>query len=174
MKFLLVDESKSKKYVLAVVQIEGADTKLARRVLSDLRMKGQHYIHFVNEGASRKRRILSAISEINFQCTFLVSEMKNEKQARQECLIALVKSLNESEEYLIIFDSDDNHIVNDKKVIRSALQESGLTTSVTYRHERSRSQPLLWLPDILAWSFARSGVWSKSLSRFEIRVQRLQ
>ena len=143
--------------MMAAVQIEGAEAKPALRVLSDLRMKGQQHVHFVNEGASRKRRILSEIAKIDLHCTFLVTEQKDEKQARQACFDALIRSLKKSEGYLIIIDSDENHLVSDKQVIRSALEKRGLTSLVTYRHERSRSQPLLWLPDILAWTFTRSG-----------------
>ena len=158
---------------MAAVQIDSAEAPRARKVLSGLRMKGQQHIHFSNEGPSRKRHILSTITAIDLHCIFLVTEQKPEKQARQDCLNALIETLNRSEEYLIILDYDENHLVSDKQVIRSALEKRGLTSLVTYRHERSRSQPLLWLPDILAWPLARSREWSKTLSRFETTTKRL-
>jgi hypothetical protein len=168
-----VDESKSKKFIMAAVQIDSAEAPRARKVLSGLRLKGQQHIHFANEGPSRRRRILSEITKIDLHCTFLVTDQKDEKQGRQNCLNELIETLIRSEEYLIILDYDENHIVSDKQVIRSALEKRGLTSLVTYRHERSRSQPLLWLPDILAWTLARSGEWSKSLSRFTTTTKRV-
>jgi hypothetical protein len=48
----------------------------------------------------------------------------------------------------------------DDEVIKAALRRSG-TGGMTYRHATAHEEPLLWLPDAIAWAVGRGGDWRR-------------
>ncbi|WP_269306449.1 hypothetical protein [Aeromicrobium sp. HA] len=48
----------------------------------------------------------------------------------------------------------------DARVLASTLQERR-ATGITYSHQTLASQPLLALPDVIAWCWARGGDWRR-------------
>jgi len=170
MKLLVVDESKAKKFILCVVQIEQEDVPATRVLVKRLRMRGQRRVHLAKESEPRKREILSTFSKARLISNTYVAHGMNEKYARELCIRQMVADLQQSEQYSIIFDADENHSVNDGKIIRSALQQRGMLSQVEYRHQEPSAEVLLWIPDAIAWAYARGGVWRKHISDLEMVV----
>jgi hypothetical protein len=46
----------------------------------------------------------------------------------------------------------------DNSILREIAQNSDFQFP-HYRHMNSRHEPLLWLPDIIAWCYGRGGTW---------------
>ena len=170
MKLLVVDESKAKKFILCVVQIEQEDVPATRVLLKRLRMKGQRRVHFVSESLSRKREILSTLSKAQISTKNYVIHGQAEGISREFCLRQMIADLEQSEQYSIIFDADVNHFLTDNRIMRSALEKRGMLQQVEYRHEEPEIEALLWIPDSIAWAYAKGGVWRKHTSDLEIIV----
>lgn len=168
MKLLLIDESKEKKFLLCVAEIDRQTAPAARKALNKSRMKSQADIHFISERPSRKKQILKNMSQIEFKVTNFSVEGLSENEARTKCLDALIDGLNPKLSYGLIIEQDDYKVQTDKKTIRDALIKKGMNLQVEYRHEKSRSECLLWIPDSIAWCSAKGGVWKKELEKFSI------
>jgi hypothetical protein len=48
----------------------------------------------------------------------------------------------------------------DDMVIKAALRRSG-TGLFAFRHAGAHEEPLLWLPDAIAWAVGRGGDWRR-------------
>jgi hypothetical protein len=98
---------------------------------------------------------------------------KSEAAARKICLEALMKSLDKSFRYSIIFDLDDNRDQMDRLTLSNSSKKLCMEDRLEYRHAEPYHENLLWLPDAVAWSFSRGGSWRKEVSKFEVRMVRL-
>ena len=70
---------------------------------------------------------------------------------------------------MVIESCDQDH--QDNQVIREMVIKSQAQEQFIYLHSAPASDPLLWLPDIVAWAFGRGGDWRRRFSddRLEIR-----
>jgi len=173
LKLLLIDESKAKKYLLCVVELDQNAAPKSRLIVKSARLKRQNTIHFVSESTKRKKEILNVFANVEFRCVnYLVAGLK-EKQAREMCLRAMLADLDPGQTYSLIFDRDDNHFANDRRVIRSEVDSLGMLKSVEYFHREPSDEALLWLPDAIAWASARGGEWKRLIAGFAVHNKRM-
>jgi hypothetical protein len=167
MELILVDESKARHFILCAVFIEGSKSKSVSRALGLLRLGGQSRIHFVSESSRRKRFLLSQYRDMICRVEYFVVRDLPEKRSRQLAFEALLGSLERNKTYRLVIENDENHTQWDRRVISLAIAELGLSGFVSFEHDNSRSQILLWLPDALAWTKARGGEWAHNLREFD-------
>jgi hypothetical protein len=173
LRLILVDESKRKDYILCAVEINMALAPAARVTLNRLRLKGQRSIHFLTESDSRKKFILSTFAEISSNATCFIARGRPDNFARDLCLKALVASLCSAENYVIIFDMDFTRLSADRQTLIIELDKSEMREKVEYRHQEPHHEYLLWLPDAIAWSYARGWPWKDQLKRFALTIHKL-
>ncbi len=171
MQLILIDESKFKKYILCAVEIPQSQAPSARQTVNRARKKGQDSIHFVSESAQRKKQILGIYSSIELKCTNYVVKGLNENIARKLCIQALIDDLDTTKHYSIIFDLDVNHLQADRSIIAQALKNRSIVARVEYRHTEPKSETLLWLPDALAWTYAKGSDWKRELKAFAVKTK---
>ncbi|WP_104138947.1 hypothetical protein [Cryobacterium sp. Y62] len=173
MTTLYLDESKSKAYTIVSVALRTQDSPIVRKTLMQLRMKDQRRIHFVSESDSRRRLILSTLCDLGIQTYVYEAAGMPEAQARALCLAAVVEYITVLGASRIVLEQDDSVVAFDKKVLRDELFARALHKNVSYAHERSVAEPLLWVPDAVAWSFVRGGDWRRRADPMIINVRRL-
>lgn len=160
MSALFLDEHKSRGYIVVAAQIATASLASVRRDVRNLRMKGQSRIHFTKESDRRRRLILSELVRSGVQSHVYVSSAKRDGLAREECLSALIADVTRLGATQIVLERDDSVVKFDRQILFRELAARGLGgAAVQYRHERSRDEPLLWIPDAIAWSYGRGGEW---------------
>jgi hypothetical protein len=160
MRSIFIDESKSKGFLLCAVEVDSNEVPELRRAISSLRLKGQSDIHFVSESPRRKREILSRISGFGLRVLFIRGYGAKETVLRRASLEKFVSQLLPRTNYQVWLDLDESHLAMDKKTISLALASNGLSGFVTFTHSKTRQQPLLLLPDALAWARTRGGEWN--------------
>lgn len=170
MKLLLIDESKAKNYILCVVTINADLAPAARTIVNRSRKKGQRQVHFVKESSSNKRKILQNFAQVDSRVTFFSISGQSENFSRSACIGALIDSLNPQDKYSLVFDCDESQVNYDKRNLSEAISRRNLEIAVEYRHEEPHKECLLWLPDALAWCFARGGNWNLSLENFNVEA----
>jgi diadenosine tetraphosphatase ApaH/serine/threonine PP2A family protein phosphatase len=108
------------------------------------------------ETTSRQAQIADAIYAI--PCKALIvnvvmprfADLAARKQAlEQACSHSLLQRAQ-----LITLDSS-NTITQDRQIIAKATSQKDLN----FPHYRHMHEPLLWLPDIIAWCYGRGGTW---------------
>jgi len=58
-----------------------------------------------------------------------------------------------------VIEHDASLVRSDRHELYRLVRQAGLSTTFAYRHQRAHEEPLLALPDVVAWCWARSGDW---------------
>ena len=152
-----IDESKSKAYVIVAVLIAPGKAAGIRKRMNLLRMPRQGHIHFVNEGPARRKQILTEIQDMGIRARVYKVSGLSSITARAVCLDALIEELNLVSATHLVIERDDSAVKTDVFILRRGLQRQGLSHRVEYKHLGKSEEPLLWVADAIAWSYARGG-----------------
>jgi hypothetical protein len=163
MRSVFIDESKSKGFLLCAVEVDANSVPALRKTINSLRLRGQSGIHFVSESPRRKRQILTTLSGFDLQITLISASGSRETELRRACLQAFIQTLQRGTSYQIWIDQDDSHLALDRSTLSASLALVGLSELVTFSHSKTRHQPLLLLPDAVAWSRTRGGEWAQRI-----------
>ena len=164
-RYTYVDETIQRGFVLVAVQVRQDQRIALRRVVQQLRKPGQRRIHMKNERDARRREIASALArcEIDAVVYDAARRHKTELEARRHCLNALVDDCVTGSTVRIVLDRDETLAPSDRRWLYAAIRERGLAAAVTYGHDSATSEPLLVLPDAIAWCWAKSGDWRRRI-----------
>ena len=163
---VLVDETKRAGYVVAAVAVTNPEA--ARRMLRGLVLPGQRRIHMKQEHPRRRRAIVSAvICTAGLELTIYDAARRypTEREARAMCIASLVRDLAASNRLIeLIIEQDDSLLSFDNQRLIEAVRDADAQETVRYRHARAHTEPLLALPDVAAWCWARSGDWRRRIA----------
>jgi|SRR5579875_76016 len=160
MSTLFIDESKTRDYIVVAAVVLPADIAAYRASINSLRMKGQRRIHFTTESPERRRKILSALTELSVHAGVYRANFSRERDSRAACLRAVVKDVPRLGVDRIVLEQDDSIVQFDRQLLFTELRGIGMP-HVAYDHERATAEPLLAIPDALAWCVARGADWSR-------------
>ncbi len=162
---MFADESKSNDYLLVTVSMVPEGLQGARNSLNALRLNGQSRLHMVHERDPRRRLILSTLSTLGVKATIYCAaagSAKTQLELRDRCLDGLVHDLallgGSSQ---ICLELDESLQRRDRIQLFRSVQREGAEATMRYRHERAAQEPLLAIPDAIAWAWARGGQWRR-------------
>lgn len=160
-----VDESKNGGYRLAAAIVEPRDLYELRKVARGLRLPGQRRVHFVNESQRRRKKILTALTDAPVRVVvYDASQRANGKSPRDVSLERLVDDLAKMGAQRLVLERDDSVFTADRKVIRDRAAVAGCLESLAYEHLRAHEEPLLAIPDAVAWCCQKGGEWQDRAS----------
>ncbi len=61
----------------------------------------------------------------------------------------------------MILERDDSIVDFDKRVLFKEVRKWNHHEPIRYSHDRAANEPLLWVPDAIAWSYVRGGDWRR-------------
>lgn len=155
---LFLDESKSDGYVAVVSAVVPVRLAEARRDLRGLVLRGQSRLHFYKESPARRRLILAAIAGTGARSTvYSAAGYRHDSDARAACLAGVVADAAAAGAHLLVLEQDDSILHWDRRHLFNLTRAAG--TALRYEHQQGRSEPLLWVPDAIAWCWARGGQW---------------
>lgn len=150
---------------IGVLVQDGEAPRLRKRVAA-LKMPGQRSIHFVNEGESRRKKLLQEYSELGIIAVKVVSTRKNKLDAREDCVRALVNLAASIGCNSLVFDRDESVISKDELWLKSELRKVKNSEPIGFQHLSRHEEPILWVADALAWCDSRGGDWRKRIHSF--------
>ena len=162
---LFADESKARAYVMAAAAIPPSSADHVRRELRGLLMPGQTSLHFRSESDSRRRQILDLVERQGWSAHLIVALPKNQRDARDACLRHLVSLAAELRSARLVLETDDSLVEQDKRLLYAACRAGLLQEAFDHRQMRRREEPCLWVPDAVAWCYARGGLWRSRVLR---------
>lgn len=163
-RLVYVDETKAHGYVMVAVIIESRALPGIRRDLRALLRPGQRSLHFRKESDRRRREILSGMLTSEWSAVVVRSSSRRSTVARAECLEAVVTIAIEVDAESVVVERDDSVVHQDRRVLFTELRRQQVHHAVGYQHLWRHEDPALWLPDTVAWSFARGGDWLRRIS----------
>lgn len=164
-RHLYVDETKERGYQLVAVGIETpGQLEDLRKLMRGLVLHGQHRVHMKKEDDSRKRAIAAAICGAGVQAVVYDTARRypHELDARAACLRALVED-NSVATTLLVLERDDSLFRWDLQRLIELTRETGCRDSLRYEHRRAAVEPLLAVPDAIAWCWAKGGDWRRRI-----------
>ncbi len=169
-EWVYVDESKRVGYtVVAVTVVTGPAHVAAERALRGLLLPGQRSIHFKSESDGRKRTILAEMASLAVSGMVYERASGPHVPARRACLEAL--SVDHAKTGQIVLDMSEGDRVADERTLRETRTRCAGT--FRFRHEEPHRCPGLWLPDALAWSWTRGGVWRQLVMPMVVAVRQV-
>ena len=154
---LYIDESKAKSYILVAVLVQPGLAAGFRKRMMRLRMPGQRYIHFINERDSRRKIILSELLDMNIRARVYRTAGLHPIAARAICLKVLLADLIQLNVTNLVFELEESSQKSDVILLRQILSNGDLRTKIEYSHVSKPEEPLVWIADAIAWSYARGG-----------------
>ena len=154
-----VDESQRERYIICAAFVSPNDLRAARRELRGMLLPRQSLLHFVRESPQRRRSLLDAMCELPIR-TRLYTSAEKEPIARQRALEALLADLLALQgQRLVIECREVSQDDRERHLIAEAVRQSTAPAGLSYCHLRSREEPLLWVPDAVAWAYGADGEW---------------
>jgi hypothetical protein len=139
-----VDESRrGGTYLVAVALLDPGELSVVRASLRKLCLPGQRRIHFKDERDSRRREVLARIDFTELGVQRLVLESR---QGRDK---------------------------EDERALRDVLGKRPSDAGLTYEHLRPHEDPLLWLPDAIAWCVGAGEDWRRRIQPLLDCVRRI-
>lgn len=172
MTTLFIDEGKRRDYLLVAATVASNDTTALRKSVTELRMRGSDRIHFVRESAGHKRKVLTELARLEVRTTVFQAVGLDDRDARRWCLEQVVDLAAAVGANRIVIEMDESIVQTDNRTLYQAIETHGARGQIRYEHSRPASEPLLWVPDAVAWSFGRGGEWAQLVAPLIDRVVR--
>lgn len=172
----LIDESKARTYVMVAVACPEEALSQARRTIKRLVLPGQRSIHMKSEADRRRRQITSAICGLSTSgitaTAVVVTSGGHEHELRKQALREIVRIAASSGGGSLVLDLDPTQERRDQRVLIEAVRDHQ-DVPVSFSHSPLSHEPLLTLPDVLAWCLARGGEWRPRIDRLLSEVRRI-
>ena len=139
-----------------------------------LRRVGTRRLHFVKEANASKRKALAVIATLPI--THLVVEVTPQRGGpppRARGLVALAEWASSAGATAIVLERDPTEVERDRRALFAGLSRTTSRTALGYRHADPEREPLLWIPDAVAWSWTRGGEWRRAVRGLGVSVMRL-
>ena len=158
-----IDESIRATYLIALVVIEDKSLDKIRKSIRRFAKKNRKNLHMFHATPGFKNKVLKEVMSYDLQIVIIedLNFRYRKYLSRQICLRSVFECAAEMDIDRIVLD-------------RSSSQEKDLTTyqkssrkfhtlPENLHHIASRQEPLLWLPDIFAWSYGAGGIWRERI-----------
>jgi len=157
---VFADENRAGGFRFAAVAIADSDISGARAAMRRELPPGTRRLHFVKENDRNRGRALAAIERLKFRAVILEAPGALPPTGqRARALAALVQWAVAAGATRMVLERDENRIAADRRVIGVTLAELSPRREVTYLHSPATTEPLLWIPDAIAWCWMRGGTW---------------
>ncbi|MFV8239067.1 Uncharacterised protein [Mycobacteroides abscessus subsp. massiliense] len=157
---IFVDESKHRNYLLVAATVVPGDLEPLRKLVRAMVLPRQRRLHMAKESDSRRKVIADAICAAEVTSMVYTADAgtyRRELDARYACLQALVRDTNPNLNTRIILEQDDSLIDWDRRQLYTLTRQH--VSHMQYAHHRAATEPLLALPDAIAWCWAKGGTW---------------
>ena len=156
-----IDESQSSGwYLIAAVLVDRRVEGDVRRGLRQLPQRHQQRVHMKANRPIRQRELLETFAALPIRCVVVRSKpdgAKGDERARAACLARVTDEVITLECSMLVVESRGNRTADtrDGQTIETARAKH--THRLEYRHDLASLEPLLWLPDGVAWAAGHGG-----------------
>lgn len=170
-----VDESYRGDYIICAALFEARSVASARAAMAALRHGSQGRIHMAKESDRRRRSLLAKIAQMGTAAQLVTVRVRGKsiRAARDAALAELASQLLDLGVSRLIIESCDQDR-RDLQVIGDELARRGANGRLEIHHLRPHDEPLLWIPDAIAWAFGKgTREWRSLVDPMISRVTRL-
>lgn len=133
-------------------------------------LPGQRSLHFGNESSKRRRSLLASISELPVHVHMYVSAQKEQAARRLSIAVLLSDLIVLDARRLVIEHREPSQDRTETSQIAEAVQRGAAPESLEFEHLGRHQEPLLWVPDAVAWAYGAGGDWRRRVDGLVARV----
>lgn len=159
-----VDEGGKRARLLVVAVAQPSQLTQARTALLHLCRPGQRRLHFSTESDRRRRLILSRVVEIGVPVRLYDTHGRDANVARSTALAQMVTDLAPGDPHRLVLESRQGRDKIDSRALYESVRKTGLSQSLVYEHLLPHMEPMLWIPDAVAWAYAKGGDWRRRIA----------
>ncbi len=89
------------------------------------------------------------------------SALASPRYARAACLEAIVADASDIGAHRLVLEQDDSLLRSDQRLLYQQVRKVGCAETLAYEHMRPSAECLLWVPDAVAWCWAKGGDWKR-------------
>jgi hypothetical protein len=160
---VFVDENKSRGLLMAAARCQAGDVAVHRKALRGLLLPGQERLHFRHESDVRRKKILGAIGGFHILVDLYQAD-RDTLADRRRCLEAIVRDSAGTTE-LLRLERDESIMDHDRQSVHAAIRRFGCY-ELRFEMLVPKADPLLWVPDAIAWAWAHGGAWRRAVAEF--------
>jgi len=158
-----VDESRrGPTYKMCAALIVDRELEPARKALRAMRAQGQRRIHFATESDRQRRRLLAQMAELELSTIIYSIRHPADLDARSHILRTMVPDLRSRGVRRLVLESRESQDPRDRADLYRLVGPNPQPV-FAYSHQTPTSEPLLWIPDAVAWAWGRGGGWRRRL-----------
>lgn len=171
-----IDESgRGQRYLICAATISTGDLDATRRAMRALCARGQRRLHFATESDQRRRTILTEISKLDVTSVVYIAKNRDQVRARSAIIRSAAVDLHAGVVTRLVLESREGQDHRDRSDIYAALGPHP-NPALEYTHHSAANEPLLWVPDAVAWACGRGNTWHRrvldlGLVAHEIKVE---
>lgn len=159
-----LDESMQDDYLVIASVISSGEVRQARAALRGLLLPRQRSLHMKDEKkTARQDLIVTTVCGLGLATTIYVakpSEYKGHTGARDACLQQASRDSATQGVRRLVLDRNDSYVKRDEASILKGATRAGIKpVPFEFGHMRRHEEPMLWVPDVLGWCYARGGSW---------------
>jgi len=125
-------------------------------------LRGQRNMHMREESASRKRLIVSTLCDLGVRTRISISQGP-QREARANAMSKLASDVALDQINRLVIESRPGRDVEDRNVLFALTRKQNLG-QLSYEHQRPWEEPLLWIPDAVAWAYGAGGDWRRRVA----------
>jgi len=162
---IFVDETKHRDYLMVAAVVLPADVAPVRWAVRGLVLPGQRRVHMSKESAPRRRLIAETIAGSGVTAVIFDAGQidGDELERRRACLRAVVAHSDDLGAGRLVLELDDSLLCQDRRWLVEITRELGCRDILHYDHARAAAEPLLAVPDAIAWCWAKGGDWRRRI-----------
>jgi hypothetical protein len=161
---VFVDESKRDVYLVAAAVIAPADLNGARTALRALQLRGTHRVHFQSESDVFRRKFLDQVNQLHVTARVYTARERTDLDSRRQILTRLVGDLITMGASRLVIERDESLVIHDQRAIKAERSRLQAANDLRFDHLRGADDPLLWLPDAIAWTWRRNRTWRSQIA----------
>ncbi|QHT57306.1 hypothetical protein GXP71_15310 [Cellulomonas sp. H30R-01] len=169
---MYVDETKAKGYVLVASALHPAECAVVRGHVRRLILPGQPRLHMKAEKTPWQHLVLSTLVSLGVRATVYEADARTHRtdiERRRACLARLIGDVAGTCEHLVL-ESDESQDARDRRDLVELTRDAGCRDTLRYEHRTAAAEPLLAIPDAVAWAWARGGDWRRRVAPLVERV----
>lgn len=167
-KHAFVDESFKRSYTVAAAVMSAADVNNARGVIRALLRPRQLRIHFTKESDARRSLILDALETLDLRAWLYVVTGPS-RHPRDACLAHMIPDLAGEGVTRLVIERDESLVHAERQMLYELTRKHA--PEMSYEHMRAREDPLLAVPDAIAWCWTKGGRWKARVSAYSTEIR---
>ena len=156
-----LDESKRDQYVMVAATVDPKVIPPLRQAVRSARVPGTRRLHFRAERDEVRKRFLAVLTARSVRARVYVAGGRTDLAARESLLTQIVRDAVSDGAARLVLERDDSVLAHDLRVVKRERARLEATDDLRYDALPAVAEPLLWIPDAVAWAWCRSDDWRR-------------